>query len=443
MMAESVGDVTTVQQNLLRNLDATELALNNQARLSRDLQQSLMQVRMVPFDSLADRLHRVVRQTAKELGKRANLDLRGGAHRDRPQRARTHDRAARTPVAQRDRARRRNARRASRRGKDEIGQITLTVAQEGNEVAIVLADDGGGLDFAKIAQRARASGLIGADEAADERRLTNLIFIPGFSTAGKLSTISGRGVGMDVVKSETAAVGGRIDIHAARGRGTEFRIYLPLTLAVTQALLIRAGVRTYAIPSSVVAQVLELKADALAALQRDGGTEWQGQRFAYRYLPRLLGDRLAHPEQQRFNWVLLLRAGAQTLALHVDALRGNQEIVVKNAGPQLARIVGISGATVLGDGEIVLILNPVALASRSLSTSGETAESRTISVDTADAVEPLEPFEAVDRVATVMVVDDSLTVRKITGRLLEREGYRVVTRRRVDAQERLADVVPT
>ncbi len=443
MMAESVGDVTTVQQNLLRNLDATELALNNQARLSRDLQQSLMQVRMVPFDSLADRLHRVVRQTAKELGKRANLDLRGGRieidrsvleHMTAPLEHLLRNAIAHgieTPDARRD------------AGKDEIGQITLTVAQEGNEVAIVLADDGGGLDFAKIAQRARAGGLLAEDEAADERRLTNLIFIPGFSTATNVSTVSGRGIGMDVVKSETAAVGGRIDIHAARGNGTQFRIYLPLTLAVTQALLIRAGSRTYAIPSSVIAQVLELKADALAALQRDGGTEWQGQRFAYRYLPRLLGDRLAQPEQQRFNWVLLLRAGAQTLALHVDALRGNQEIVVKNAGPQLARIVGISGATVLGDGEIVLILNPVALASRSLSTPGETAEPRALPDETVDAVEPLEPFEAVDRVATVLVVDDSLTVRKITGRLLEREGYRVVTAKDgVDALERLAELVP-
>ncbi|WP_332670997.1 hybrid sensor histidine kinase/response regulator [Aromatoleum sp.] len=441
MMAESVGDVTTVQQNLLRNLDATELALNNQARLSRDLQQSLMQVRMVPFDSLADRLHRVVRQTAKELGKRANLDLRGGRievdrsvleHMTAPLEHLLRNAIAHgieTPDMRRD------------AGKDEIGQITLTVAQEGNEVAIMLADDGGGLDFARIAERAQASGLLAADALADERRLTNLIFIPGFSTAGNLSTVSGRGVGMDVVKSETAAVGGRIDIHSAPGRGTEFRIYLPLTLAVTQALLIRAIGRTYAVPSSVVAQVLELKADALAALQRDGGTDWQGQRFAYRYLPRLLGDRRAQPEPQRFNWVLLLRAGAQTLALHVDALRGNQEIVVKNAGPQLARIVGISGATVLGDGEIVLILNPVALASRGLSTSGEAVELRAVP---AEALEPLEPFEApIDRAPTVMVVDDSLTVRKITGRLLEREGYRVVTAKDgVDALERLIETVP-
>ena len=241
------------------------------------------------------------------------------------------------------------------------------------------------------------------------------------------------------MKSETAAAGGRIDVHAEVGRGTEFRIHLPLTLAVTQALLIRAGNRTYAIPSSMIAQVLELKAEPLDALRREGGTEWQGRHFAYRYLPQLLGDRFTQPPEQRFNWVLLLRVGAQTLALHVDALRGNQEIVVKNAGPQLARIVGISGATVLGDGEIVLILNPVALASRRLAEGTATAANAG-----GEAPEPLEPFEAAPvRVPTVMIVDDSLTVRKITGRLLEREGYRVVAAKDgVDALERLLEAVP-
>jgi chemosensory pili system protein ChpA (sensor histidine kinase/response regulator) len=443
MMAESVGDVTTVQQNLLRNLDAAELALNSQARLSRDLQQALMQVRMVPFDSLADRLYRVTRQTAKDLGKRASLDLRGGRieidrsvleHMTAPL-----EHLLRNAVAHGIEAP--DRRRAA--GKDEIGQITLCVSQEGNEIAIVLADDGAGLDFAQIAERARASGLLAPDEVADERRLTNLIFIPGFSTAGNVSTVAGRGVGMDVVKSETAAVGGRIDVHAAKSRGTEFRIYLPLTLAVTQALLVRAAGRSYAIPSSMVAQVLELKSDALAALKRDGGTTWQDQRFAYRYLPPLLGDRSSQPDTQRFNWVLLLRAGAQTLALHVDALRGNQEIVVKNAGPQLARIIGISGATVLGDGEIVLILNPVALASRSLAGAAMPGGPAT-AAEGLEAPEPLEPFEAAaDVLPTIMVVDDSLTVRKITGRLLEREGFRVVTAKDgVDALERLIDSVP-
>ncbi|QDF98846.1 hybrid sensor histidine kinase/response regulator [Azoarcus sp. DD4] len=431
MMAESVNDVTTVQQNLLKNLDGADIALHGQARLSRELQQALMRVRMLPFDSLADRLYRVVRQGAKDLGKRANLDLRGGRievdrsvleHMVAPLEHLLRNSLAHgieTP----------EARRAA--GKPEIGQITLTVSQEGNEIAIELADDGAGLDFARIAERARENGLLTADEAADERRLTNLIFVPGFSTAGAVSAVAGRGVGMDVVKAETASVGGRIDVTSEPGKGAAFRIYLPLTLAVTQALLVRAGGRSYAIPSSMVAQVMELKAEPLAGLIADGGTEWLGQRYDYRYLPRLLGDQLSQPVEQRYNWILLLRAGAQTLALHVDELRGNQEIVVKNAGPQLTRIVGMSGATVLGDGEIVLILNPVALASRQLGRPDYPAVGA--------ATVPAAPV----RQPTVMVVDDSLTVRKITGRLLEREGYRVITAKDgVDALEKLIDTLP-
>jgi len=432
MMAESVNDVTTVQQTLLHNLDGADMALNGQARTTRELQQGLMRVRMLPFDSLADRLYRVVRQSAKELGKHATLDLRGGRiELDRSvleQMAAPLEHLLRNAVAHGIEA---PLERAAA-GKPETGQIILTVTQEGNEVAIELSDDGGGLDFERIAERARASGLLAADEHPDTKRLTNLIFLAGFSTAGQLSAVSGRGVGMDVVKSQTAAVGGRINVSSHSGQGTQFRIYLPLTLAVTQALLVKACGRTWAIPSNMVAQAMELKPDALRRVQAEHGIDWQGEHYAYRYLPRLLGDRDTQPEEQRYNWLLLLRAGAQTLALHVDGLRGNQEIVVKNAGPQLTRIVGMAGATVLADGEVALILNPVALASRSLG-SGIDDESG----------ERMEPPPTPAHQPTVMVVDDSLTVRRITGRLLEREGYRVITAKDgVDALEHLVDSVP-
>lgn len=190
----------------------------------------------------------------------------------------------------------------------------------------------------------------------------------------------------------------------------------------------KSGKRSFAIPSSMVAQVLELKAPALEKLRDEQGTEWLGEHFGYRYLPRLLGDFESRPQIERFNWVLLLRAGSETVALHVDALRGNQEVVVKNAGPQYARMVGYSGATVLGDGEIVLILNPVALAARSPAGTDEVTLRAAVTA-------PGQP--------TVMVVDDSLTVRKITGRLLEREGYRVITAKDgVDALEQLLTVRP-
>ena len=429
MMAESVGDVTTVQQNLLKNLDGAESALHAQSRMARELQQSLMYVRMVPFDSLAERLYRLVRQTAKELGRRANLDIIGG----QIEIDRSVLEAMTGPLGHLVR----NAvthgieppevRRAA--GKPEIGQITLRVSHEGNDVVIEFRDDGAGLDFARIRAHALETGLIDAHEETDDKRLTNLIFVPGFTTAS-LSSLAGRGVGMDVVKSETAAVGGRISVATEAGQGTTFRIHLPLTLAVTQALLVRAGNRTLAIPSSMVAQVLELKPQALEDIRARRGTEWLGEHFSYRYLPRLLGDNESQPQLDRFNWILLLRAGSETLALHVDALRGNQEVVVKNAGPQYARMVGYSGATVLGDGEIVLILNPVALAGRA-------------HAGTEDVLPAVSRASLTAAQPTVMVVDDSLTVRKITGRLLEREGYRVITAKDgVDALEQLLTASP-
>lgn len=428
MMAESVNDVTTVQHALLRNLDGADAAVLAQGRLNRDLQHALMSVRMRPFDSLADRLYRVVRQSAKDLGKRANLELRGGRiELDRSVLERITsplEHLLRNSVAHGIEAP--DARRAA--GKDDIGEITLSVRHEGNEVVVELRDDGAGLNYASIEKRARESGLLDAHETADQRRLTNMIFMPGFSTAGSLSAVSGRGVGMDVVKSETASVGGRIDVSSTPGEGTLFRIYLPLTLAVTQALLVRAAGRTYAIPSTMVTQVMELRPDALANLQAAGSTHWVEKDFPYAYLPRLLGDGTTQPEVHRFNWVLLLHSATDTLAVHVDALLGNQEIVVKKAGPQLARLVGYSGASVLGDGQVVLIINPIALAGIH-ETLGEVAS------DVAAVDVPHLPI--------VMVVDDSLTVRKITGRLLEREGFEVITAKDgVDALEQLLETVP-
>jgi chemosensory pili system protein ChpA (sensor histidine kinase/response regulator) len=447
MMAESVNDVTTVQQSLLKNLDSADFALHSQARTTRELQQTLMRVRMIPFDSLAVRLYRIVRRSAKELGKRANLEIRGGGIEI--------DRSVLEHIVAPLEHLLRNSLAHGieppeiRRAKDkpEIGQITLTTRQEGNEIVIELADDGAGLNFEGITTRARERGLLGPDEIADERRLANLIFLPGFTTAEKVTAVSGRGVGMDVVKAETAAVGGRVDVSSTPGEGTVFSIYLPLTLAVTQALLVRSGNQHYAIPASMISQIMELKVDGIERLRAEGSIEWFDKRYDYRYLANLLGNPGARPEIGRYSWVLLLHSGAQTLALHVDALRGHQEIIVKNAGPQLTRIAGMSGATVLGDGEIVLIINPVAMANREIIYRRAPQQSLLPAEAAPDATEEAipEPKQEpeVARIPTIMVVDDSLTVRKITSRLLEREGYRVITAKDgVDAIESLIDNVP-
>lgn len=431
LMAESVNDVSTVHSNLVNTVDETEAALLAQARLNRDLQQDLMRVRMVPFGSLSERLYRILRQTAKEVGKRANLDIKGtqveldrsvleritGPFEHLLRNAVTH--GIETP----------DKRRAAR--KPEIGEIRLELKQEGNEVQLALSDDGGGLDIDRIRAKAIEKGLIGPRVALSDAEIADFIFNAGFSTATEVTQLAGRGVGMDVVRSEVAALGGRVEMRFTKGQGTKFTIYLPLTLAVTQAVLVRAGHKTYAIPAVMVEQVLQLRQEQLVTAYASHQTQWQDRRYPFHYLPHLLGASEAVAEQKRFSPTLYLRSGTNAIALHVDEMVGsNQEIVVKAIGPQLQRIAGITGATVLGSGEIVLILNPVQLAIKEIAGAPSVVH---------EAPKP----QAAATQPTIMVVDDSLTVRKVTGRLLERQGYLVVTARDgVEAMERLQDLVP-
>ncbi|HKC54092.1 MAG TPA: Hpt domain-containing protein [Burkholderiales bacterium] len=431
LMAESVSDVSTVHGNLVNAVDETEKALLAQARLNRDLQQDLMRVRMVPFGSLQERLYRVVRQTAKEIGKRANLDIKGTqVELDRSVLERItgpFEHLLRNAVTHGIEAP--DKRRAA--AKPDIGEIRLELKQEGNEVQLSLSDDGGGLDIDRIRERAIEKGLIGPGKTLSEAEIADFIFHAGFSTATEVSQVAGRGVGMDVVRSEVAALGGRVEMRFTRGQGTRFIIYLPLTLAVTQTVLVRAGTKTYAIPSVMVEQVLQLRQEQLVAAYASRQTEWQDRRYPFHYLPHLLGISDAIAEQQRFSPTLYLRSGTNAIALHVDEMVGsNQEIVVKSIGPQLQRVAGITGATVLGTGEIVLILNPVLLALRE------------VAARPAIVYEAPKPQAAATQ-PTIMVVDDSLTVRKVTGRLLERHGYLVVTARDgVEAMEKLLELVP-
>ena len=429
MMAESVNDVATVQQNLTRVVDDTDAALSAQARLNRDLQQDLMRVRMVPFGTLAQRLHRLVRQTAKELGKRASLELRGvGVELDRSVLERITgplEHLLRNALTHGIEA---PAERAAR-GKTEGGEIRLDVRQEGNEVVLALADDGAGLNLEKIRATAVSKGLLAAADAPSEQQLADLIFVPGFSTVEEVTEIAGRGIGMDVVKDEVGALGGRVELESSPGHGTRFVIRLPLTTAVTQAVLVKSGARTYALPGVMVEQVQQLRPEQLTKLRAIGHVEWAGRRYPFAYLPELLGEAGA-PEhaERRYAPVLLLRSGAEAAALLVDEMVGNQEVVVKNLGPQLARVPGISSITVLGSGETVLILNPVPLVRRPRPTPQP-------EVGPAPAIQAARP--------RVMVVDDSLTVRKITGRLLEREGYQVTTAKDgVEALEKLSLGIP-
>jgi chemosensory pili system protein ChpA (sensor histidine kinase/response regulator) len=431
MMAESVNDVATVHQNLLKAVGESEAATSAQARLTRALQANLMRIRMVPFASVSERLFRIVRQAAKETEKRAVLDIKGGqVELDRSVLERItapFEHMLRNSVAHGIEA---PAERIAK-GKPELGEVRIEVRQEGNEIVLSVVDDGSGLNFARIREKALELGLLKPEDNPTDAEIAELIFHPGFSTAQEVTQLAGRGVGMDVVKSEIAALGGRVDLASEHGKGTRLTIYLPLTLAVTQAVLVRAGNVAYAIPAVMVEQVRQVKAPELESYRAAGETTWQERRYPFRYLPRLLGDAEFVPEPKRVTPVMLLRTGANTVALQVDEVSGTQEIVVKNTGPLLARVAGITGATVLGNGDIVLILNPVILAGRE--------QTVTVRVPTA----PTEPKDEAPAVPTIMIVDDSLTVRKITGRLLAREGYNVLTAKDgVDAMEQLQEHLP-
>ncbi|HRO61012.1 MAG TPA: response regulator [Burkholderiaceae bacterium] len=432
MLAESVNDVATVQQNAMRSLDGAAQDMIRQGQVLRELQQNLMRMRMVQFGTISDRLYRVVRQAAKELGKRVSMDMRGtSVELDRgvlERMAAPIEHLLRNAVAhgiEPPAAR-------SAAGKAEAGEIRLELRQEGNEVVLVFADDGAGLDTARIVARARRNGLIAGDAAISDREAAALIFMPGFSTADSIDEISGRGVGLDVVRAEVEALGGRIDTDWTAGGGTRFTVHLPLTLAIAQVVLVSAGTQRYAIPASSVEQVLQLKPPQLAEAYTHGRVVWQGSELPIRFLGTIVGLQEAKPVAQHRSPVVVIRSGNQRIAVHADAVSPTQEVVVKNVGPQVARVPGVGGATVLGNGEIVLILNAVRLAQ---SMFGDDGLARGTPSDTIAALADVPP--------TVMVVDDSLTVRKVTQRLLAREGYDVMLAKDgVDALRQLQDRRP-
>jgi chemosensory pili system protein ChpA (sensor histidine kinase/response regulator) len=480
-LAESLNDVVTLQQSLNSNIDETEAALLQQGRLNRDLQQGLMGVRLVPLGNLQDRFYRLVRQTAKELDKKANLEFRG---------VRVEiDRSVLEKITGPFEHLLRNAvshglempHERAAKGKSEIGEITIDARQAGNEIMLTLSDDGGGLNFERIRKKAIQQGLLAANDEVSDAQLTQYIFMAGFSTADEVTQISGRGVGMDVVRSEIVSLGGRIDISSTPGRGTSFTIALPLTLAVTQAVMVVVNDTTYAIPSVMIEQVQEYKGKRYEPLLEMNEIDWKGNKYPLRSMEAMLGGKPTISAQRKAS-VILAKSGQQRAAVQVDEIIGNREIVVKNIGPQLARLVGVAGATVMGSGQVILILNPVQLVFREAATvkvekvvGGTEAQEKSLSsmagvsvTSDATPVVEAELMKGVSLAETiaanmfdeggfvkedvptlartiplVMVVDDSLTVRKITSRMLIREGFEVATAKDgVDGLQQLQDIQP-
>lgn len=436
---ESASDLMDLKETLDSRASDAQTLLLQQARVNTDLQERLMRTRMVPFERMVPRLQRIVRQVSAELHKKVHFEV-GNAEGQM-------DRSVLERMVAPLEHMLRNAidhglestEKRLATGKPEVGSITLNLKHEGADIVIEMTDDGAGIDLDAVRRKARKRGMIGPDATPGDHETLQFILAPGFSTAETVTKISGRGIGMDVVHAEVKQLGGTMVIESVPGQGALFRVRLPFSVSVNRALMVQCGEEQYAVPLNTVEGIVRVMPNELEACYQASPPRYQyGSRsYELRYLgellnnsqpPKLIGQTQPLP-------VLLVHVQDQWVAVQVDALAGSREIVVKSLGPQFARVQGISGATILGDGRVVLILDLLAHI--------RLLHSRLAAQLSAGVVAPAYNEVEHARPLLVMVVDDSVTVRKVTSRLLERNGMTVMTAKDgVDAMALLQDRVP-
>ena len=439
-LSESVNDLSSLQNLLGDQVKDSETLLLQQSRVNTDLQDGLIKSRMVKFSGLLSRLRRLVRQTSQELAKKAELVVSGAENEvdnkvlDRMVAPLEHiirnavSHGIEAPVER------------VKKGKPEVGKISIDISRDGSDIVIRISDDGSGINLDKVRGRALQLGLIQQDETVADIDLVQYILEPGFSTAEQVTQLSGRGVGMDVVDIEIKQLGGTLQIETGDS-GTTFVARLPFTLSINQAILVRVGEETYAVPLINIEGITRLETYKMVEHYQSKKPEldFSGQKFSLHYLSQLVGagsEFNADEDEQFKQPVLLIRSGDIRVALHVDELLGNREIVVKSLGKQLSQVKGLAGASILADGSVVLILDINGLVRHSSAN-----EVKVVYNADMPAVDDTKTISAAKE--TVMVVDDSITMRRVASKLLERHNYRVVTAKDgVDALAQLEDVQP-
>jgi chemosensory pili system protein ChpA (sensor histidine kinase/response regulator) len=426
-LAESAADLSGLQgvlDDLARQYDSL---LHQQSRVSSELQDGLMRARMVPFEGIVPRLRRVLRQAAADTGKHVRLQL-DGTHGELDRNVLERMTAPLEHLLRNSVAHGLESPEARRKaGKPEEGSVRVTLRREGSEMVLRVSDDGAGLNREAIRRRAEERGLLQPGVNLADVDLDRMILEPGFSTYDSVSQLAGRGVGMDVVYNEVRQLGGSLDIESQPNQGATFTLRLPQTLAVTQAVFVQIGDTQFSVPVAAVSGIGRISRERFEA--ESGAYHYGGEDYTLHNLGTLVGHAPARAEGQPQVPLLLVRAGDLRVAVAVDAVLGNREIVVKAVGPQIASIPGIYGATITGDGSIVVILDVAPLVRRHLAQPQQ---------PTAHA-----PAQEQRRVPLVMVVDDSLTMRKVTSRVLERHNFEVAAARDgVEALERLEERVP-
>ncbi len=436
-LAESASDLVDFKSTLTEKIRDAEGLLLQQSRIQAEIQESLMRTRLVPFSRLLPRLQRIVRQTSSTLNRPTELvvnNTEGELDRTILERLVTpFEHMLRNAV---DHGIEDPAQRAAA-NKPEVGKIELNITRQGTDVVVTFVDDGKGIDDAKIKEKALSLGLIKADQNLDKNEILQYIFHPGFTTAQSVTQISGRGVGLDVVQSEIKALGGHVSVDSTLGQGTTFSIRVPTTVAVSDALMVKVGDQQFAVPLAQIDRIVRIAPTTLESYFNSNEDFFQidNQSYKLRYLSEFVGNqplpRLSHVGHS-LPVLLIKGSTGQTIALLVDQLIGSRgQIVVKPIGQQFSSIGAIAGATILGDGQVCLILDGQNIARQILATQR-----------TKQASDQREIQRRNTR-RLIMIVDDSVTVRKVTSRLLERQGYDIVTAKDgVDAIEQLENVKP-
>ena len=436
-LAESASDLVDFKTTLSEKIRDTEGLLLQQSRIQAEIQESLMRTRLVPFSRLLPRLQRIVRQTASTLNRPTELivnNTEGELDRSILEKlVAPFEHMLRNAIDHgiEDREQRLQAK------KPETGHIALDIGRQGTDIVVTFSDDGKGIDVNRIKDKAIQTGLMTKEQKLDHEEILQFIFHPGFSTAAQVTQISGRGVGLDVVQSDIKALGGHVSVNSVLGKGTTFTIRVPTTVAVSDALMVKAGDQQFAFPLAQIDRIVRISPAALEQYFESKDDYFKIDQESYRL--RYLSEFVAGQPIPRLNGVVhslpvLLVKGAQgqTTALLVDQLIGSRgQIVVKPIGQQFSSIGVIAGATIMGDGQVCLILDGQNIARQAQSTARSKQADETYSK------------QRYDERRLIMIVDDSVTVRKVTSRLLERQGYDVVTAKDgVDAIEQLETIKP-
>ncbi len=432
-MSEISADVNEVLTQLEGYIGRVEGDIDEFTKLAHHLQDEFTAARMVPIGTLYSRLSRAVRDAASSAGKQVELNLTGSeTELDNSIIQQISDplvHLVRNSVAHgvEHVAERRAA------GKPEAGKVSLRAYHRGNHIYIEVEDDGGGIDYHRVRQSAIERGLV-SPETADrltERDYREMLFHPGFSTAPAKTELAGRGVGLDVVRANLNALNGEIDIQSTRGQGTKFTLKVPLTLIISPALFVRCGGTSFALPLAVVEEIRRLRADEIEDV---GGKLLTKVRDVVTEVVRLdsyLGLPPLEPVNGYFRMVVA-NAGNRQIGLVVEEVLGKDEIVIKNLGEYLRRVKLFPGTTIAPDGSLILLIDLNRMVAtepgerRSVQATATAA--RIFAPGSAAVARGTIPSEAIDRVEferVIVVADDSISVRKFVGRMLEKNGYRV------------------